>query len=99
MIESRLVLFCRLFDRRSRTTSCFFFFEHCVRQHMYTHAAYLHLYLHTLCRFMQYRLIDTVSAAYPAQGPANYLLYILQCGHTSTAVSERRDDVNKLHYY
>lgn len=25
---------------------------------------------------MQYRLIDTVSAAYPAQGPANYLLYI-----------------------
>lgn len=74
-VSSRVVvpaIWSSLKDNRLFCFSFFFFFGHCVRQHM--HAAYLHTHLHTLCRFMQYRLIDTVSAAYPAQGPANYLL-------------------------
>lgn len=111
-VSSR-VLLCRLFDRRSRTTSCFFyvslFFSDiaCVNI-VYTRSIHLHSYLHTLCRFMQYRLIDTVSAVYPAQGPANYLLcfhsvdtLLLQPakggGRGGGGVDD--DDINKLHFF
>lgn len=71
MFVSRLVLFCRLFDRRSRTTSCFIFFWALrASTHVYTRSIFTFIFTYIMQIYaisINWHSFSCVSCSRPCQ--------------------------------